>query len=44
MSGKLWEERRSIRYFLHRWPSQRSMKGARQRIKAMTGRSRVGME
>jgi RNA-directed DNA polymerase len=44
MSGKLWEQRRIVRYYLHRWPSVRSMKRARQRIKAMTGRSQVGME
>jgi len=44
MSGKLWEQRRIVRYYLHRWPSQRSMKRARQRVKALTGRSQVGME
>jgi RNA-directed DNA polymerase len=44
MSGKLWEQRRIIRYYLHRWPSQRSMKRARQRVKALTARSQVGME
>jgi RNA-directed DNA polymerase len=44
MSGRLWEQRRIVRYYLHRWPSQRSMKRARQRIKAMTGRSQVGRE
>jgi RNA-directed DNA polymerase len=44
MSGRLWEERRIVRYYLHRWPSQRSMKRARQRVKALTGRSMVGME
>ncbi len=44
MSGRLWEQQRIIRYYLHRWPSQRSMKRARQRIKALTGRNRVGME
>jgi RNA-directed DNA polymerase len=44
MSGKLWEQKRVIRYYLHRWPSMRSMKRARARIKAMTGRSQVGME
>jgi RNA-directed DNA polymerase len=44
MSGKLWEQKRVIRYYLHRWPSQRSMKRARQRVKALTGRSQVGME
>jgi RNA-directed DNA polymerase len=44
MSGKLWEQRRIVRYYLHRWPSVRSMKRARARIKALTGRSQVGME
>ncbi len=44
MSGKLWEQKRVIRYYLHRWPSVRSMKRARARIKAMTGRSQVGQE
>ena len=44
MSGKQWEERGIVRYYLHRWPSQRSMKRARQRVKAMTGRNMVGME
>ena len=42
MSGRLWEQRRIIRYYLHRWPSQRSMKRARARVKALTGRSQVG--
>jgi RNA-directed DNA polymerase len=44
MSGRLWEQKRIIRYYLHRWPSARSMKRARARIKALTGRSQVGME
>jgi len=44
MSGRLWEQQRVVRYYLHRWPSQRSMKRARARIKALTGRSQVGME
>ena len=44
MSGPVWEKYGKVRYYLHRWPSQRSMKRARQRVKAMTGRSRVGME
>jgi RNA-directed DNA polymerase len=44
MSGKLWEQRRIVRYYLHRWPSERSMKRARARVKAVTGRSQVGME
>ncbi len=44
MSGKLWEQRHIVRYYLHRWPSLRSMKRARARVKALTGRSQVGME
>jgi RNA-directed DNA polymerase len=43
MSGRLWEQKRIIRYYLHRWPSQRSMQRARARVKALTGRSRVGV-
>ncbi len=42
MSGKLWEQRHIVRYYLHRWPSLRSMKRARARVKALTGRSQVG--
>jgi len=44
MSGKLWEQRRIVRYYLHRWPSRRAMKRARVRVKALTGRSQVGMD
>ncbi len=44
MSGKLWEQRRVVRYYLHRWPSVRSMKRARQRVKALTARSQVGQQ
>ncbi len=44
MSGRLWEQRGVVRYYLHRWPSPRSMRRARARVKALTGRSRVGME
>lgn len=44
MSGPMWEKYGRVRYYLHRWPSQRSMKRARARIKALTGRSQVGME
>jgi RNA-directed DNA polymerase len=44
MSGRLWEQQRIVRYYLHRWPSQRSMKRARARVKALTDRRRVGME
>jgi len=44
MSGKLWEQRRIVRYYLQRWPSQRSMKRARAKIKAITDRSQVGQD
>ena len=44
MSGRLWEQQRIVRYYLHRWPSQRSMKRARLRVKALTDRRRVGTE
>ena len=44
MSGRLWEQRGIIRYYLHRWPSQRSMKRARARVKALTARSQIGQE
>jgi len=42
MSGRLWEDRRIVRYYLHRWPSQRSMKRLREKVRARTGRSRCG--
>ena len=44
MSGKLWEQKRVIRYYLQRWPSQRSMKRARARVSALTARSQVGQQ
>jgi RNA-directed DNA polymerase len=44
MSGKLWEQKRIVRYYLHCWPSARSMKRARARIKDLTDRRRVGLE
>jgi RNA-directed DNA polymerase len=43
MSGRLWEQKRIVRYFLQRWSSKRSMQRARARIKALTSRSRVGV-
>ena len=44
MSGRLWEQKRVVRYYLHRWPSHRSMKRARQRVKDLTDRSQVGQQ
>jgi RNA-directed DNA polymerase len=44
MSGRLWEQKRIIRYYLHRWPSQRAMKRLREKVHARTGRNRVGAD
>lgn len=43
MSGRLWEQRKIVRYYLQRWPSQRAMKRLREKVKARTGRHRVGV-
>ena len=42
VSGRLLE-RGVRRYYLHRWPRQRSMKRIRAKVKAKTGRNRVGI-
>jgi len=44
MSGPIWERQRKRVYFLQRWPSRRSMKRVRQRVKELTGRSRNGVK
>jgi RNA-directed DNA polymerase len=44
MSGRLWEQRGIVRYYLHRWPSQRAMKRLRGKIRDRTGRNRVGRD
>jgi RNA-directed DNA polymerase len=44
MSGRLWEQKRIVRYYLHRWPSQKAMKRLREKIKHRTSRSRVGVD
>jgi RNA-directed DNA polymerase len=44
MSGRLWEHKRVVRYYLHRWPSQRAMKRLREKVRARTGRNRVGVK
>jgi len=43
VSGRLLE-RGIRRYYLHRWPSQRAMKGVRAKVKALTGRNRTGVK
>jgi group II intron reverse transcriptase/maturase len=40
LSGPIWEKSGRRLYFLHRWPSQRSMQRLRQRVKELTPRSR----
>jgi RNA-directed DNA polymerase len=42
VSGRMLE-RGVRRYYLQRWPSQRSMKRIRGKVKAKTGRNRVGI-
>jgi group II intron reverse transcriptase/maturase len=44
MSGRIWEKQRKCVYFLQRWPSPRSMKRVRQRVKDLTGRNRSGVK
>jgi group II intron reverse transcriptase/maturase len=44
MSGPIWVKSRRRVYFLQRWPSQRSMKRVRQRVKELTGRNRNGVK
>jgi RNA-directed DNA polymerase len=44
MSGPMWEKYGKRRYYLQRWPSQQSMKRIRAKIKARTGRNRVGAQ
>jgi RNA-directed DNA polymerase len=44
MSGRLWEQRRVVSYYLHRWPSQRAMKRLRDKVRDRTGHNRVGWD
>ena len=43
-SGPQWEQRRKRVYFLQRWPSMKSMKRVRQRVKALTPKSRCHVD
>jgi RNA-directed DNA polymerase len=40
LSGPIWAKQRKRVYFLQRWPSQRSMKRVRQRVKELTPKAR----
>jgi len=44
MSGRLWEQRRLVRYYLQRWPSQTAMARVRAKVRDRTGRNRVGLD
>ncbi len=44
MSGKLWEQKRIVRYYLHRWPSARAMKRLREKVRDRSGRHRGGAD
>ena len=44
MSGRLWEQRGIVRYYLHRWPSQTAMARLRAKVRDRTGRHRVGID
>jgi len=44
MSGRLWEQKRIVRYYLHRWPSQMAMARLRAKVRERTGRSRAGTD
>jgi group II intron reverse transcriptase/maturase len=39
LSGRIWEKERRRVYFLQRWPSKKSMKRVRQRVRELTPRS-----
>ncbi len=42
MSGRLWEQKQIVRFYLHRWPSQAAMKRLREKVRDRTGSSRGG--
>jgi RNA-directed DNA polymerase len=44
MSGRLWAQKRIVRYYLHRWPSQTAMARLRAKVRERTGRNRVGFD
>ena len=44
MSGRLHEQYGVVRYYLHRWPSQRAMKRLREKVRDRAGRNRAGVK
>jgi RNA-directed DNA polymerase len=43
-SGRSWEKYGTVRYYLHRWPSQAAMKKLRSKVRERTGRRRSGTD
>ncbi|MDO0929883.1 group II intron reverse transcriptase/maturase [Streptomyces sp. TG1A-8] len=43
-SGRMWEKYRKVRFYLHRWPSQATMKRLRDRVHERTDRRRTGTD
>jgi RNA-directed DNA polymerase len=44
MSGRLWEQKRIVRYYLHRWPSPKAMKRLREKIHDRSDRRYAGTD
>jgi len=44
MSGRLWEQKQIVRYYLHRWPSQKAMRRLREKIHDRTDRRYAGTD
>jgi RNA-directed DNA polymerase len=43
-SGRSWEKYGTVRFYLHRWPSQAAMKKLRSKVRERTGRRRSGTD
>lgn len=43
-SGRSWEKYGTVRFYLHRWPSQAAMKRLRDKVRERTDRRRSGMD
>jgi RNA-directed DNA polymerase len=43
-SGRSWEKYGTVRFYLHRWPSQAAMKKLRSKVRERTGRRRSGAD
>jgi RNA-directed DNA polymerase len=43
-SGRSWEKYGTVRYYLHRWPTQAAMKKLRSKVRERTGRRRSGAD